>query len=73
MALQLYKKTPAAIANFDSSQTPIPDIGGLVASLLEQQSEIGAHNRVGLSCVLSDKDPSNCSRYKQFVCSTAET
>lgn len=63
--LQLYKKTPAAICSLESSQTPSPDIGGLVASLLDQQSEIAAHNKMGLSCVVSDSEVADSNRYLQ--------
>ena len=62
MDFQLYKKTPAAIVSLDSSQTLLPDVGNLVASLLEQQSHVGAHNRMGLSCVIPDGDPSDLAR-----------
>ena len=58
ISLQLYKKTPASIASLDSSQVSIPDLGALVTTLLDQQSAIGAHNRIGLSSVIADKDPS---------------
>ena len=63
LCLQLYKKTPAAICNMDSSQIPpLPDIGGLIASLLDQQSDIAAHNRMGLSCVIPDVELADSNR-----------
>lgn len=61
--VQLYKKTPAAILSLDHSQTPLPDTGALVASLLDQHSDIGTHNRTGLSCVIPDPELSDSNRY----------
>lgn len=37
-----------------------------MASLLDQQSEVGAHNRMGLSCIIPDKDLSSSNRYTMY-------
>lgn len=58
---ELYKKTPAALTSLDASQRLVPDVGVLVAALLEQQSDIGAHNCMGLSCVIPDGDTAHPS------------
>ena len=56
--LQLYKKTPAALSSLDASQTPEPNVAGIINSLSEQKNDIGAHNCVGLSCVIPNGDSS---------------
>jgi len=51
---QLYKKTPAVISTMEAPPTPLADVGAILATLTEGQTEIGAHNKMGVSPVISD-------------------
>ena len=62
MFCQLYKKTPAVISTMEAPPTPLADVGAILTTLTEGQTEIGAHNKIGVSPVISD--PSTASSFR---------
>lgn len=59
---ELFKRTPASIANTDPSTVQPPDITTLLATLHDTQEDFPTHSKVGVSSILADPDPALMSR-----------